>query len=94
MPRPVNFANLPPDLPEWMDTWPTAFESHFRKLLSAYRTYVEQHYADERDRFPAAFMLVDAVEVVAVAAVTAIWVFVRQADVDTIHVRAMPSQTG
>ncbi len=83
MPRPVNLGNLPRDLPRWMDTWPSAFETRLRSLLSAYRSYVDQHYVDQRDRFPGVFMFVNPVEVVAVAAVTAIWVFVRPADQGT-----------
>ncbi len=86
LPRPIDFETLPPNLPAWMDAWPTAFKEHFRTLLQAYRSRVEQHYAEEHNQFPDRFILSNPVEVVAIAAVTAIWVFARGAAKDGIRV--------
>lgn len=70
----------------WAEQWPSGFREAMPVYLEAFRGYVRNYYAAEYARDPSAFLLARPVEVVAVASLARIWVFMRKAGADTVTV--------
>ncbi len=86
MTYPVRFGYPFTPSREWTEAWEEAYFAYFRRLLSAYRDRVEKYWQLEYRQMPGTFALFGSVEVVAVATLSAAWIFVRPATVDTFSV--------
>jgi hypothetical protein len=64
----------------WAESWARFFPSYFERILSAYRERVTQYYSEEAQEYPDAYQAMGPVQVLAVASLVRIWIFVRPAE--------------
>jgi hypothetical protein len=69
---------------KWAESWTRFFPTYFERILSAYRERVTQYYSEEAREYPNAYPAMGPVQVLAVASLVRIWIFVRHADKDSI----------
>ena len=69
----------------WVAEWEAQFPENFTGYLAAYRARVSAYWSSLARDNPRAFGLLGPVEVVAVGALAAIWIFVKPAETDVIR---------